>query len=50
MGLFLRNQAIKAFAIPRLAKVIFGRDIADTIHLPQYLWPVEPGNAHLIRA
>lgn len=47
-GLFLRNQAIKAFAIPGLARFMFGRDITDTLHLPQYLWPVEAGDADVI--
>jgi 2-polyprenyl-6-methoxyphenol hydroxylase-like FAD-dependent oxidoreductase len=37
-GLFLRNQAIKAFAIPGLARMMFGRDIADTLSLPGYDW------------
>ncbi|HEU5276165.1 MAG TPA: FAD-binding domain [Xanthobacteraceae bacterium] len=49
-GLFLRNQVIKAFTIPGLAKVAFGRDIADTIELPQYPWPAEAGDADLIGA
>jgi 2-polyprenyl-6-methoxyphenol hydroxylase-like FAD-dependent oxidoreductase len=38
-GLFLRNQVIRAFAIPRLARLAFGRDIADTLQLPDYRWP-----------
>ena len=38
-GLFLRNQVIKAFAIPGLAKFAFGRDIIDTLQLPDYEWP-----------
>ena len=38
-GLFLRNQVIKAFAIPGLARVAFGRDIIDTLQLPDYRWP-----------
>ena len=38
-GLFLRNQVIKAFAIPGLARLAFGRDIIDTLQLPHYRWP-----------
>jgi 2-polyprenyl-6-methoxyphenol hydroxylase-like FAD-dependent oxidoreductase len=38
-GLFLRNQVIRAFAIPQLAALAFGRDIADTLELPDYRWP-----------
>ena len=36
-GLFFRNMAIKAFAIPGLAKLAVGGDIADRIALPHYL-------------
>jgi 2-polyprenyl-6-methoxyphenol hydroxylase-like FAD-dependent oxidoreductase len=39
-GLFLRNQVMKAFAIPGLARFTFGRDIVDTLKLPDYGWPV----------
>ena len=38
-GLFLRNQVIKACAIPGLARLAFGRDIIDTLQLPDYGWP-----------
>ena len=38
-GLFFRNQVIKAFAIPGLARLAFGRDIIDTMQLPDYQWP-----------
>ena len=38
-GLFLRNQIIKACAIPGLARLAFGRDIIDTLQLPEYDWP-----------
>ena len=38
-GLFLRNQVIKACAIPGLARLAFGRDITDTLQLPEYDWP-----------
>jgi 2-polyprenyl-6-methoxyphenol hydroxylase-like FAD-dependent oxidoreductase len=37
-GLFLRNQVIKAFAIPGLARLSFGRDLIDTMELPDYGW------------
>ena len=37
-GLFLRNQVIKACAIPGLARLMFGRDIVDTLQLPDYGW------------
>jgi 2-polyprenyl-6-methoxyphenol hydroxylase-like FAD-dependent oxidoreductase len=37
-GLFFRNQVIKAFAIPGLAKFAFGRDLSDTLQLPDYSW------------
>jgi 2-polyprenyl-6-methoxyphenol hydroxylase-like FAD-dependent oxidoreductase len=39
-GLLLRNLVIKAFAIPGLAKLAVGRDIADRVELPQYRWPL----------
>ena len=38
-GLFLRNQVINALAIPGLAKFAFGKDIIDTLELPEYGWP-----------
>jgi 2-polyprenyl-6-methoxyphenol hydroxylase-like FAD-dependent oxidoreductase len=38
-GLFFRNQVIRAFALPRLAKLAVGRDIADRLALPDYEWP-----------
>jgi 2-polyprenyl-6-methoxyphenol hydroxylase-like FAD-dependent oxidoreductase len=41
-GLFVRNQVIRAFAIPGLARFMFGRDIADTLRLPEYRWPANP--------
>ena len=39
LGLFLRNQVIKACAIPGLARLTFGTDIIDTLQLPEYDWP-----------
>ena len=38
-GLFLRNQVLRACAIPGLARLAFGRDIIDTLQLPDYDWP-----------
>lgn len=38
-GLFLRNQVIRTFATPGLAKFTIGRDIFDTLQLPHYRWP-----------
>ena len=38
-GLFFRNQVIKAFAIPGLARLAFGRDLIDVLQLPDYRWP-----------
>lgn len=38
-GLQLRNYIVKAFAIPGLAKLAVGRDIADNLRLPNYDWP-----------
>ena len=38
-GLFVRNQVIKACAIPGLARLAFGRDILDALQLPEYRWP-----------
>ena len=38
-GLFLRNQVIKATAVPGVARFTFGRDISDTLQLPDYGWP-----------
>jgi 2-polyprenyl-6-methoxyphenol hydroxylase-like FAD-dependent oxidoreductase len=37
-GLFLRNQILKAFAIPGVARLTFGREIKDTLQLPAYHW------------
>lgn len=38
-GLFLRNQVIRACAIPGVARLVLSRDIADTLKLPDYPWP-----------
>jgi 2-polyprenyl-6-methoxyphenol hydroxylase-like FAD-dependent oxidoreductase len=37
-GLYLRNQLVKVAAIPGVARVSFGRDIIDTLQLPDYRW------------
>jgi 2-polyprenyl-6-methoxyphenol hydroxylase-like FAD-dependent oxidoreductase len=37
-GLFVRNQVIRACAIPGLARLAFGRDIIDMVQLPDYGW------------
>lgn len=39
LGLFFRNQVTRAAAIPGLARFTFGRDISDTLLLPDYQWP-----------
>ena len=39
-GLGFRNHVIKAFAIPGLARLVMGRDIIDTLWLPDYRWPL----------
>jgi 2-polyprenyl-6-methoxyphenol hydroxylase-like FAD-dependent oxidoreductase len=39
LGLFVRNQVIRACAIPGVAKLALSRDIADTLKLPDYSWP-----------
>ena len=38
LGLSFRNLVIKAFALPGLAKLAIGRDIADSLKLPEYGW------------
>lgn len=38
-GLYVRNQVIKALAIPGLTRWTVGRDIIDTLRLPDYSWP-----------
>ena len=39
-GLFVRNQMIKMSAIPGVARLLFGRDIIDTLKLPDYSWDI----------
>ena len=38
-GLFFRNHVIRATAIPGIARFAFGRDIIDTLQLPDYRCP-----------
>lgn len=38
-GLLVRNLFIKAFVIPGFARLAIGRDIADTLRLPDFDWP-----------
>jgi 2-polyprenyl-6-methoxyphenol hydroxylase-like FAD-dependent oxidoreductase len=38
-GLYFRNMVVRTFAIPSLARLAIGRDIADRILLPDYRWP-----------
>jgi 2-polyprenyl-6-methoxyphenol hydroxylase-like FAD-dependent oxidoreductase len=37
-GLLLRNQVIRAAAIPGFARLTFGKDIIDNLDLPEYSW------------
>ncbi|MGY4504303.1 2-polyprenyl-6-methoxyphenol hydroxylase-like FAD-dependent oxidoreductase [Bradyrhizobium sp. GM24.11] len=37
-GLVFRNLVVRTFAIPGLARLAIGRDIADTLELPAYNW------------
>jgi 2-polyprenyl-6-methoxyphenol hydroxylase-like FAD-dependent oxidoreductase len=39
-GLRFRNQVIRAFAIPGVARLAVGREIIDRLRLPDYRWPV----------
>ncbi|CCD95735.1 conserved hypothetical protein [Bradyrhizobium sp. ORS 375] len=38
-GLRFRNLVVKAFALPGLARLVIGRDIVDSIQIPQYGLP-----------
>jgi 2-polyprenyl-6-methoxyphenol hydroxylase-like FAD-dependent oxidoreductase len=40
LGLWFRNLVIRAFAVPGLATLVVGRDITDTLRLPEYSWPL----------
>ena len=48
-GLNFRNQVIKTFAIPGVARLAVGRDISDTLRLPDYRWP-SPRETRLTRS
>ena len=37
-GLWFRNQVIRAFSVPGLARFAVGREITDTLELPDYRW------------
>ena len=39
-GLWFRNQVIRAFAIPGVARLAVGREIVDALQLPAYDWPL----------
>ena len=47
-GLFLRNQVIKAAAIPGLARLTFGADIIDRLKLPDYRWADAAVNSAMV--
>lgn len=36
LGIFVRNQVIKTFRVPAIARLVIGRDIQDQLELPQY--------------
>lgn len=38
-GLWFRNQVLNIAALPGLAKLVIGRDIVETMTLPEYDWP-----------
>ncbi|MGY4500517.1 2-polyprenyl-6-methoxyphenol hydroxylase-like FAD-dependent oxidoreductase [Bradyrhizobium sp. GM24.11] len=38
-GMLFRNLVTKTFAIPGIARLVIGRDIADELKLPDYSWP-----------
>lgn len=38
-GLWFRNQVMNAFAIPGVARLTFGREVMDSLRLPEYRWP-----------
>jgi 2-polyprenyl-6-methoxyphenol hydroxylase-like FAD-dependent oxidoreductase len=37
-GLVLRNAVVRALSVPGLARLAFGRSVADTLELPFYHW------------
>jgi hypothetical protein len=39
IGIFLRNQVTKTFAVPAVADFVIGRTLLDRLDLPQYsMW------------
>ena len=36
LGVCFRNQVLKAFRVPAIAKIAIGRDIRDQLELPRY--------------
>jgi 2-polyprenyl-6-methoxyphenol hydroxylase-like FAD-dependent oxidoreductase len=38
-GLWFRNQVLNIAALPGLARLMLGRDIVETLELPEYDWP-----------
>jgi 2-polyprenyl-6-methoxyphenol hydroxylase-like FAD-dependent oxidoreductase len=44
-GLLLRNQVIRAAAIPGIARFAFGSDIIDKLRLPDYPWQFLPSSS-----
>lgn len=38
-GLWFRNRVLNAFAIPGIARLAIGHDLADRLNLPHYSWP-----------
>ena len=44
-GLAFRNQVMRAFALPGMARLAVGRDIIDALRLPDYCWPSLNGPA-----
>jgi 2-polyprenyl-6-methoxyphenol hydroxylase-like FAD-dependent oxidoreductase len=42
VGMLFRNVVVRSFSIPGLARLAIGRDIADELELPDYVWPRVP--------
>lgn len=38
LGLWFRNQVVRAFSLPGAARLAIGRDLADKLDLPSYRW------------
>ena len=38
LGVFFRNQVLKAFRVPAIARIAIGRDIRDQLELPRHHW------------